>query len=159
MVLAPMHLREILDVPRIDVALTVRRKDEALDAMARLLCEGEGSAVDPRNLKRVLEAREHMGSTGVGSGVAIPHGRVAGLERFVGALAVARAGIPFDSIDGEPVDVLFALVGPERAAGEHLKCLARIGRLLRDPGIRGRLRAAPDAAAALALIVAADTTP
>jgi nitrogen PTS system EIIA component len=154
-----MHLREILDVPRIDVALTVRQKDAALDAMARLLCAGERSAVDPVNLKRVLDAREQMGSTGVGSGVAIPHGRVPGLERFVGALAVARGGIPFESIDGEPVDVIFALVGPERGAGEHLKCLARIGRLLRDPGMRRRLREAPDAAAAYALIVAADTAP
>jgi len=154
-----MHLREILDVPRIDVALTVRQKDAALDAMARLLCAGERSAIDPVNLKRVLDERERLGSTGVGSGVAIPHGRVPGLERFVGALAVARAGIPFESIDGEPVDVLFALVGPERGAGEHLKCLARIGRVLRDPAIRRGLREAEDPAAALALIVAADTTP
>ncbi len=154
-----MHLREILDVSRIDVALAARQKDAALDAMARLLCAGERSAVDPENLKRVLDARERMGSTGVGSGVAIPHGRVPGLERFVGALAVAKDGIPFESIDGEPVDVLFALVGPERGAGEHLKCLARIGRLLRDPAIRRRLRDAADPAVALDLIVGADTAP
>jgi PTS system nitrogen regulatory IIA component len=153
-----MQLREILAVPRIDVSLAVPDKEAALAAMAQLLCKGEGAASDPVTLTRVLGERESLGSTGVGSGVAIPHGRVAGLDHFVGALAISRRGIPFQSIDGEPVDVLFALVGPERASGEHLKCLARIGRLLRDPGIRRCLRESADPAEALALVLAADVS-
>lgn len=152
-----MMIREILDEPRIDVALSVTDKREALDAMARLLCVGAAAATDPKALSEVLSAREALGSTGVGDGVAIPHGRVPGLDRFVAALAVSRGGIPFESIDGEPVDVLFALVGPERASGEHLKCLARIGRLLRDPGVRRCLRESADARAALDLVLAADS--
>lgn len=152
-----MLLREILDVPRIDLALAVHDKREAIEAMARLLCAGATGATDPAALGRVLTEREQLGSTGVGDGVAIPHGRVPGLDRFVAALAVTKGGIPFESIDGEPVDVLFALVGPERAAGEHLKCLARIGRLLRDPGIRRCLRESADPRDAMALVLAADS--
>lgn len=151
-----MHLREILAVPRVHVSLSVPDKEAALSAMARLLCEGDGGASDPTTLTRVLQERENLGSTGVGSGVAIPHGRVAGLDHFVGALAISHTGIPFESIDGAPVDVLFALVGPERAAGEHLKCLARIGRLLRDPVVRRTLRDSSDPEAAFALVIAAD---
>jgi PTS system nitrogen regulatory IIA component len=152
-----MRLREILDPSRIDLSLAAPDKPAAIDAMARLLCAGAAGAVDPAALSRVLADRESLGSTGVGDGVAIPHGRVPGLDHFVAAIAVARGGIPFESIDGEPVDVLFALVGPERAAGEHLKCLARIGRLLRDPGIRRCLRESADPAEAMQLVLAADS--
>ena len=152
-----MHLREILAVPRIDVALSVADKDAAIAAMSRLLCQGAGGATDAALVARVLAERERVGSTGVGSGVAIPHGRVPGLDHFVGALAICKRGIEFQSIDGEPVDVLFALVGPERAAGEHLKCLARIGRLLRDPAIRQCLRDSDGGDAALGLVLAADS--
>jgi PTS system nitrogen regulatory IIA component len=152
-----MLLREILDVPRIDLSLDASDKRAALEAMARLLCAGPAGAHEPTELSRILAERERLGSTGVGDGVAIPHGRVPGLDHFVAALGVSRGGIPFESVDGAPVDVFFALVGPERAAGEHLKCLARIGRLLRDPGVRRCLRESDDPRAAMAVVLAADT--
>lgn len=149
-----MHLREILTADRIRLHLGARDKASALTEVAELLAtEGGG---DRATVARVLAAREAEGSTGVGSGVAIPHGRVAGLDHFVAALAIHDAGLPFDAIDGQPVHVVFALVGPERAAGEHLKCLARIGRLLRDDATRRRLRTATDPAAALQLVLDAD---
>lgn len=149
-----MQLREILTADRIRLHLSAHDKPGALNEVAGLLAHGAGG--DPHAVERVLAAREAEGSTGVGSGVAIPHGRVAGLDHFVAALGIHDTGLPFDAIDGQPVHVVFALVGPERAAGEHLKCLARIGRLLRDDATRRRLREAPDPAAALRLVLDAD---
>jgi PTS system nitrogen regulatory IIA component len=104
------------------------------------------------DVRHVLEAREALQSTGVGSGVAIPHGRLGGLDRFVGALAIHHGGVEFEAIDGQPVSILFAVIGPERAAGEHLKCLARIGRLLRDDAVRARLHGAKSAEDALSIV-------
>jgi len=150
-----MRLQEILDVDRIDADFTATSKHAALAALAELLCEcaaaaGAGASID--DVRRVLEAREALQSTGVGSGVAIPHGRVGGLDRFVGALAIHHGGVDFEAIDGRPVSILFAVIGPERAAGEHLKCLARIGRLLRDDAVRERLQRATSAEDALSIV-------
>jgi hypothetical protein len=78
--------------------------------------------------------------------------RLGGLDRFVGALAIHHGGVEFEAIDGRPVSILFAVIGPERAAGEHLKCLARIGRLLRDDGVRARLQGAKSAEDALSIV-------
>lgn len=155
-----MRLVDILSVDRIDTQLTARSKAEALSAMARLLTAGldDGATPTPEvEVERVLREREALASTGVGSGVAIPHGRLAGATRFVGALAIDRDGVAFDAIDGKPALILFALVGPERAAGEHLKCLARITRVLRDDAVRARLLAAEDATRAMAIVAEADT--
>ena len=150
-----MHLREILTADRIRLHLSAHDKSGVLTEVAGLLAH-DGAGGDLATVERVLAAREAEGSTGVGSGVAIPHGRVAGLDHFVAALGIHDTGLPFDAIDGQPVHVVFALVGPERAAGEHLKCLARIGRLLRDDATRRRLREASDPAAALRLVLDAD---
>jgi len=150
-----MRLEEILDVDRIDADFTATSKTAALEALAQLLCEGasEGGAhTSLDEVRRVLEAREALQSTGVGSGVAIPHGRVGGLDRFVGALAIHRGGVEFESIDGRPVSILFAVIGPEKAAGEHLKCLARIGRLLRDDAVRARLQRVTSSEDALSIV-------
>lgn len=150
-----MRLQEILDVDRIDADFTATSKAAALEALAQLLCEGAAEAgvhASIEDVRRVLEAREALQSTGVGSGVAIPHGRLGGLDRFVGALAIHHAGVEFEAIDGRPVSILFAVIGPERAAGEHLKCLARIGRMLRDDGVRERLQRAATAEDALSIV-------
>lgn len=148
-----MHLREILKANRVRLHLVARDKPAALDEIASLLSDDGATRA---TVARVLAAREAEGSTGVGSGVAIPHGRIAGLDHFVAALAIHDAGLPFDAIDGQPVHVVFALVGPEKASGEHLKCLARIGRVLRDDATRRRLREARDEKAALDIVLAAD---
>lgn len=150
-----MRLEEILDVERIDADFTATSKPAALEALAQLLCEGAtevGAITTLDEVRRVLEAREALQSTGVGSGVAIPHGRVGGLDRFVGALAIHHEGVEFESIDGRPVSILFAVIGPEKAAGEHLKCLARIGRLLRDDGVRERLQRVTSSEDALSIV-------
>lgn len=133
-----MRLDEILTAERIDPQFVAANKTAALEGLARLLTV-DGS-LEASDVTAVLQAREALQSTGVGSGVAIPHGRVQRLDRFVGALAIHHAGVPFDAIDGSPVHILFAVIGPERAAGEHLKCLARIGRLLREASVRERLQ-------------------
>ena len=116
----------------------MQSKAEALHRLGELLARGE-PRLDPREVEQVLREREQLQSTGVGGGVAIPHGAVERLDRLRGAVLLCPKPIPFDAIDGAPVSILFAVVGPKRATGEHLKSLARISRLLRDDGFRERL--------------------
>ncbi len=158
-----MKLSEILSLERIDTHLTARDKPGVLRALSALMSrEREPMRANGQSrasadaIARVLEEREALASTGVGDGVAIPHGRLAGLDHFVAALAIRREGVPFDAIDGRPASIFFAVVGPERASGEHLKCLARIGRVLRDDGVRMRLLEAELPADALAIVAAAE---
>jgi len=152
-----MHLSDILDVGRIDTDFTATSKSLALAALSKLLIQDAvKSGASSSEVLEVLSAREALQSTGVGSGVAIPHGRVAHLDRFIAALAIHPHGVDFASIDGKPVSILFAVIGPEKAAGEHLKCLARIGRLLRDDGVRARLQATKTAEDAMAIVLEAD---
>lgn len=160
-----MRLAELLTVDRIDTHLAANDKDAALRAMARLLSEGlypsaggleDLGAPSVDDVHRVLAERESVASTGVGDGVAIPHGRLPGVTRFVGALGIQKHGVSFDAVDGKPASILFALIGPDRAAGEHLKCLARISRVLRDDAVRARLRNAEDPAKALSIVLETD---
>ncbi len=154
-----MHLSDILDVGRIDTDFTATSKSLALAALSKLLVQGAVKSGTPASSKEVLEvlsAREALQSTGVGSGVAIPHGRVAHLDRFIAALAIHRRGVDFASIDGKPVSILFAVIGPEKAPGDHQNCLARIGRLLRDDSVRARLQSTKTAKEAMAIVCEVD---
>jgi nitrogen PTS system EIIA component len=149
-----MILTDILSSERVRVAVRgsgVQTKDEALRALAALLGSG---AASPGELEfyRVLNERETLQSTGIGDGVAIPHGALENLTGQVAALLICPAGVPFDAIDGGLVYILFAVVGPKRATGEHLKTLARISRLLRDPSFREKLLASSDRKEAYSLI-------
>src|SRR2546429_3733980 len=129
-----MILTDILSSERVKVAVLdsgVESKDDALHALAKLLASGSPSA-GATDFYRVLAEREALQSTGIGDGVAIPHGALESLSGQLAALLICPGGIPFDAIDGAPVHILFAVVGPKRATGEHLKTLARISRLLRD---------------------------
>lgn len=150
-----MRLGEILTLDRVTVSLEAGDKPAALRAIARLFHRTETS-LDEEKILTTLHAREQLASTGVGSGVAIPHGRVAGIEKMVGALAVSRAGVPFESIDGEPARIFIAVLAPERHTGDHLKALARISRLLRDGAVRQRLLEAESAEAALQIVIEED---
>lgn len=176
-----MRLAELLTIERVDIDLQAESKREALIWLSRLLASGLVRAPTPsesslqgatsndaspdglagpgnaEDVQRILEAREALASTGVGDGVAIPHGRVPGLDRFIGALAIRRTGVAFDAIDGRPASIFFALIGPEKAAGEHLKCLARISRVLRDEAVRNRLMQAADAEQALRIVLDTDS--
>ncbi len=152
-----MRLSELLDQTRVDTMLSVSDKDAALHAVATLLSRGAGHAIDASSILRVLRAREAQQSTGVGDEVAIPHGRVSGLTRLVAALAIVPEGVDFDSIDRRPVRILIAILAPEGNAGDHLRALARVAKLLRDARVRQRLVESTTPAGALQVIVDEET--
>ena len=108
---------------------------------------------DERRLFDRLLERERLGSTGIGGGIAIPHGRLAGIDKPHGLFARLAHPVDFDSIDERPVDVVFLLVAPEGAGADHLKALARVSRLLRDRSLVEKLRATESADALYALLV------
>jgi PTS system nitrogen regulatory IIA component len=116
-------------------------KDELLVEMANALAAAE-PALESGSLVRILREREALQSTGIGEGVAIPHGKVQGLDRLVATFARSKGGVDFDSIDGQPTQLLFLLIVPEQSGGQHLKALARISRFFRDASFRERLLAA-----------------
>jgi nitrogen PTS system EIIA component len=151
---SPMRLSELLTEGRVavhhDGADGPLDKAKAIHLLARMLAAGPGS--DPAVVERVLTEREQLQSTGIGEGVAIPHGALPQLETQFASLLIAPEGLDFAAIDNLPVNILFAVITPKRATGEHLKTLARVSRLLRSKGFRDRLVAAPDAKAAYSLI-------
>ena len=106
--------------------------------MSRSLAAAEPS-VRADELLSVLVDREELQSTGIGEGVAIPHGKMAGLDRLMATFARSDDGVDFASIDGQPTQLYFMLVVPEHSGGQHLKALARISRFFRDPSFRGKL--------------------
>ena len=126
-------------------------KREAITRMAALLAAGHDEAARTV-IERALTERERLQSTGVGGGVAVPHGSVDTLDTQVGALLVCPDPIDFDSIDGAPVGILFGLVGPKGAPAQHLKILARVSRLFRDEAFRDDLLSANDGAAAYRVV-------
>jgi PTS system nitrogen regulatory IIA component len=152
-----MRVLDILTADRVSVANSteglVRNKAEALRRLAALLGR-DHEWLSASEIEHVLVERERLQSTGVGGGVAIPHGAADKLERLIGAVLLCPAPIPFDAIDGASVSILFAVIGPKRATGEHLKSLARVSKLLRDDGFRERLLRAPSGAAAFEMIAA-----
>jgi PTS system nitrogen regulatory IIA component len=109
--------------------------------------------IDERKLFDRLLERERLGSTGIGGGIAIPHGRLASVPKPVGLFARLANPVDFDAIDERPVDIVFLLVTPEGAGADHLKALARVSRLLRDRSLVEKLRATDKAEALYALLV------
>lgn len=112
------------------------------------------SGLSDRAIFETLLQRERLGTTGVGQGIAIPHGRIAGLTRLVGLFARLARPVDFDALDGEPVDLVFVLLAPEDAGADHLQALARIARLFRGPTIAQKLRQTEDPAALYAILTA-----
>ena len=108
--------------------------------------------IDPDRLVEVLWERERLGSTAIGDGIAIPHGKMPGLSGVIGAFGRHPKGVDFESLDGSPTHLFFLLVAPEDSVGQHLKALARVSRLLKDRAFRERLLAAPDRSALFQLI-------
>ncbi len=107
---------------------------------------------EEREIFDTLLQRERLGSTGIGEGIAIPHGKLPKLDRLFGFFARLEKPIDFEALDGEPVDMMFLLLAPEGAGADHLKALARIARMLREPGIHERIRTARDASALYAVL-------
>jgi len=123
--------------------LTSTAKDELLAEMASSLSAVEAGLGADRLLS-VLRERESLQSTGIGEGVAIPHGKITGLDRLVATFGRSKGGVDFDSIDGQPTHLFFLLVVPEQSGGQHLKALARISRFFRDASFREKLLGADD---------------
>jgi len=138
-----MKISDILVREASILDLKSTNKDDLLAEMASALAAVE-SALDAKTLLDVLREREALQSTGIGEGVAIPHGKVQGLDRLIATFARSTGGVDFDSIDGQPTRLLFLLIVPEQSGGQHLKALARISRFFRDASFREKLLAASE---------------
>jgi PTS system nitrogen regulatory IIA component len=147
-----MPLDDLLAAHAVLPALKVKNKKQALQELSAQAAQACGR--EAREIFEVLLQRERLGSTGIGNGVAIPHGKLARLERLCGLFARLERPVDFDSLDGEPVDLIFLLLAPEGAGADHLKALARIARILRDERVAEQLRAARDENAIRALLTA-----
>ena len=113
--------------------------------------------LDERQIFEVVQERERLGTTGIGGGIAIPHGKVPGLDRLYGFFARVETPVDFDAIDGEPVDLVFMLLAPESAGADHLKALAKVSRVLRDRAMCEKLRGSRNADALYALLTESAT--
>ncbi|TDQ82131.1 phosphotransferase IIA-like nitrogen-regulatory protein PtsN [Dongia mobilis] len=146
-----MEIEDLLRTPaHVMARLKAGNKKQALQEMARRAAELSG--LHERAVFDVLLERERLGTTGVGNGIAIPHGKLAEAKGMFGLFARLDAPIDFDAIDEQPVDLIFLLLAPEGAGADHLKALARVSRLLRDRSICEKLRGADQADAIYALL-------
>lgn len=137
-----MPLNDLVEANAILPALRVTTKKQALQDIS--VKAAEISGMSARDIFDALLQRERLGSTGVGGGIAIPHGKMPRTDRIFGVFARLERPIDFDALDGDPVDLIFLLIAPEGAGADHLKALSRIARALRDPGLTSRLRATRD---------------
>ena len=141
-----MNIMGFLDEHAVSIDLKAQgSKEEVIRELVGLLVKaGSIKERDVNRLVQILMKRESLGSTGIGQGVAIPHGKSDCVTKLVAAFGVSKTGLNFDALDGEPVGLFFLLIAPEDSAGPHLKALARISRLLKDKHFRDSLRAARD---------------
>jgi len=140
-----MKIVELLDPQAITADLKASNKAEALAELTDAILRVEGH-LDRDEVIAVLQERERLGSTGIGDGVAIPHGKLKNIDKLLISFGRSRSGIDFDSMDGRPAHLFFLLVAPEESVGVHLKTLARISKLLKNVEVRRRLQDAASAA-------------
>jgi nitrogen PTS system EIIA component len=145
-----MDLGDLISPEAVLPFLRAKTKKQLLQELAGRAARLAG--VQEREVFDTLLQRERLGSTGLGQGIAIPHGKIAGLKRIVGVFARLAEPIDFDAVDGEPVDIVFLLLAPEGAGADHLKALARVSRLLRDAHALDKLRGSKDQAALYAIL-------
>jgi len=145
-----MEISEILPISGVIPVFKTGSKKHALQGIADLAAKLTG--LHERTVFDVLLERERLGSTGVGNGVAIPHGRVSGINRLYGVFARLDQRVDFESVDEQPVDLIFLLLAPESAGADHLKALAKVSRLMRNEGICEQLRGSDTAEALYALL-------
>ncbi len=146
-----MALSDLLSPKAVVLNLHARCKREALAALADRASAVTGA--DAGAIREALMEREKLGSTGVGRGVAIPHGKIEGLAAMTGLLAKLDQPIDFEAVDDQPVDLIFVLLAPMDASAAHLKALAKVSRLLRDERVREALRGAETPEALFAIAV------
>lgn len=145
-----MDLSDLIIPEGIIPSLKAKSKKQVLQELAARA--SDITKIDQREIFDTLLQRERLGSTGIGSGIAIPHGKIASLNNIVSLFARLDEPIDFDSIDNEPVDLIFLLLAPEGAGADHLKALARISRLLRNSSAMEKLRGSADKTALYSLL-------
>ncbi|MBL9020408.1 MAG: PTS sugar transporter subunit IIA [Myxococcales bacterium] len=149
---------KIVDLIKRDMvvpALQATDKRAILEELAAYMASRH-PRIERTALAKVLVEREQLASTAIGEGVAIPHGKLASVGEIVACLGRATAGVEFDSMDGQPTYLFFVLVAPDSSTGAHLKALARISRVFKDPEFRRRLLAAPDGEAMYTVVAEED---
>ena len=151
-----MEIADIVSKGAVIPGLKVSSKKQLLQELAARAAQEYG--LKARAIIDGLMAREQLGATAMGDGVAIPHARVPGLTGIVGAFARLERPVEFDAADGQPVDLVFMLLAPEESGADHLRALARVSRLLRHSGVREKLRATQKAPALHALITEPTTS-
>ncbi len=135
-----MEITDLLAPEAVIPHMKAQSKKQLLQDLAQRMAQLSG--LPERRIAETLIERERLGSTGMGQGIAIPHGRLAGLDRIVGLFARLESPIEYEAVDGQPVDLVFLLLAPENAGADHLKALARVSRLLRNQAVCEKLRAA-----------------
>jgi PTS system nitrogen regulatory IIA component len=145
-----MLLSDFISPDSVVASLRAKTKKQLLQELSARAARLTG--LPERDIFDVLLQRERLGSTGLGHGIAIPHGKLRGLKRIVGLFARLPEAVDFEAVDGEKVDIVFLLLAPEGAGADHLKALARISRLLREGSAVEKLRACKDAAALYAVL-------
>jgi len=153
-----MHIGEFITPDRIGYRLSAASKKRALELVSGLIAGGDDTLVETEVFD-CLVARERLGSTGLGHGIAIPHGRLKTLKRITGAFVRLDRGVDFDAVDGEPVDIICALVVPPEAAEAHLHVLASLASLFSRAEMRERLRRAASASELYAVLTEHDAEP
>jgi len=150
-----MKIAEFLSPQAVISELSALSKPEVLRELSQQFSRAHPT-LKPERLLEVLQEREKLGSTGVGEGVAIPHGKLNGLSQLSACFGISRVGVDFEAIDGKPTYLFFALIAPENSAGIHLQALARISRLFKNPRFRHSILEARSADEIYKLIVEED---
>jgi PTS system nitrogen regulatory IIA component len=145
-----MEIADLLTPDAVLAHMKATSKKQVLQEMAQKAAQL--THLPERRIFDILMEREKLGSTGMGQGIAIPHGRVPGVEKMTGLFAQLDHPVDFDAMDDQPVDLVFLLLAPEDAGADHLKALARVSRLLRNQAVCEKLRAAPQPATLYALL-------
>ena len=145
-----MDLSDLIEAGAIMPALRANSKKQLLQLLSEKAAELTG--LPEREVFDTILQRERLGSTGVGNGIAIPHGKLAGVKKITGVFARLDHAVDFEALDDQPVDLVFLLLAPEGAGADHLKALSRIARVLRDPAMVAKLRASDSESAIYACL-------
>jgi PTS system nitrogen regulatory IIA component len=151
-----MDLGDLLAPEGVISSLKAKSKKQALQELAQRAAEISG--IEQREIFDTLLQRERLGSTGVGGGIAIPHSKLPGLKKICGLFARLDKPIDFESLDDQPVDIVFLLLAPEGAGADHLKALARIARVMREPDMARKLRETSDSLALYTMLTGAQAS-
>jgi PTS system nitrogen regulatory IIA component len=151
-----MSLSELLTPDAVMATLRVNGKKQALQELSERAAKVSG--LPAREIFDAILQRERLGPTGVGDGIAIPHGKLPKCERIFGVFARLERPIDFEALDGLPVDLIFLLIAPESAGADHLKALAVIARVLRNPALAAQLRATRDSSAIYSVLTMSPTS-